>query len=91
MLVAAITVFLAILRRSRPVFELLAGHLRRLGIKVGPAMTMAEALEELRSVHPQAAVALQPLIELYEAERFSRGADPARAADLRRRLAGLKA
>ena len=79
-----------IVRRRRPVFALLAAHLRRLGIEVGDAMTMDEALQELRRLHPEAAVTLGPLMDLYEAERFSSHADPARARDLRRQLAQLR-
>lgn len=54
--------------RRRPAFELLRAHLRRLGIDVGPAMTMEEALQRVPAGD---AAALQPLVALYEAERFS--------------------
>lgn len=78
-------------RRRRPIFDLLAAHLRRLGIDVGAAMTMEEALQQLRRLQPDAAASLTPLIELYEAERFSRHADASRLRDLRRRLSELRA
>ena len=89
-IVAVAVVLLWISRRRRPIFELLAAHLRTLGIQVGPAMTMEEALAALREQHPDAALALLPLIELYEAERFSSRPDSSRARDIRRRLSELK-
>lgn len=77
--------------RRRPVFDLLASHLRALGIVVGPSMTMEEALAELRAKHPDAARELEPLVAMYEAERFSSHADPQRRKTIRRRLAALRA
>jgi hypothetical protein len=76
-------------RRRRSLFDLLAIHLARLGIVVGPAMTMEEALEKLRRMHPAAALELSPLIALYEAERFSRQSEKGRAARIRKGLAGI--
>jgi len=76
-------------RRRRSLFDLLAAHLRRLGIEVGPAMTMSEALDELRSLHPAAAAELEPLIALYEAERFSGKLEPGRVSRIRRGLAEI--
>ncbi|HSY51848.1 MAG TPA: DUF3488 and DUF4129 domain-containing transglutaminase family protein [Thermoanaerobaculia bacterium] len=73
-------------RRRRTLYDHLADHLRRLGIEVGPAMTMSEALDELQCTHPAAALELEPLIKLYEAERFSGRAEKGRAARIRRRL-----
>ena len=90
-LIAGGAVLVWIARRRRPVFELLAAHLRRLGIEVGAAMTMEEALQKLRRVHPDEASSLEPLIELYEAERFSSHPEPSRVRDIRRRLAELRA
>jgi Transglutaminase-like enzymes, putative cysteine proteases len=81
---------LALSRRRQPVFTLLAVHLRRLGIEVGPAMTMEEALSELRRTQPDAALALSPLIDLYEAERFSATPDRGRVRRIRKRLSELK-
>jgi hypothetical protein len=57
--------------RRRPVFDLLRDHLRVYGIEVRAAETMEEALIELRRKQPDAAVALAPLIALYEEGRFS--------------------
>jgi transglutaminase-like putative cysteine protease len=88
----AIGALAALIARSRrSTFDLLAAHLRTLGIAVGPAMTMEEALAALRTQHPDAARELEPVIALYEAERFSPHADPARRRDIRRRLAMLRA
>ncbi|MEA2337442.1 MAG: hypothetical protein QOE82_1449 [Thermoanaerobaculia bacterium] len=78
-------------RRRRTLFDLLAEHLHLLGIKVGESMTMAEALEELRMSHPEAAAELAPLIALYEAERFSGREERGRVRKIRERLAGLSA
>ncbi len=87
--VLALAILLA-RRRKQPLFDLLAAHLYGLGIEVGPAMTMEEALEVLRADHPDAALALEPLIALYEAERFSPRRDRSRIARIRRRLAELR-
>lgn len=79
----------AVTRRRRPVFALLAAHLRRLGMEVGPAMTMEEALVELRRSQPDAARALSPLIALYEEERFSANVDRGRLRRIRKGLAEI--
>ena len=76
-------------RRRRSLFDLLAIHLHRLGIEVGSSMTMSEALQQLRTTHPAAAAELAPLIEMYEAERFSGTASRERVSTIRRRLADL--
>ncbi|HXH41843.1 MAG TPA: transglutaminaseTgpA domain-containing protein, partial [Thermoanaerobaculia bacterium] len=76
-------------RRRRSLFDLLAAHLRRLGIDVGPAMTMSEALDELRCLHPAEAVELEPLIALYDAERFSKQPERGRVARIQRGLAEI--
>ena len=84
--------FVAILirRRRRRTFDLLASYLAAQGIRVGPAMTMEEALRELRAQHADAAEELEPLIALYEEEAFSRSRDPRKKRELRRRLAELR-
>ncbi|HEY6844364.1 MAG TPA: transglutaminase domain-containing protein, partial [Thermoanaerobaculia bacterium] len=85
-LLALLTIWVA--NRRRPAFDLLRDHLRERGINVGAAMTMEEALEELRAKQPEVAGALRPLIELYEEERFSTHSVAARSA-IRARLAEL--
>ncbi|HEX3068404.1 MAG TPA: DUF4129 domain-containing protein, partial [Thermoanaerobaculia bacterium] len=77
-------------RRRQPVFDLLAAHLRKLVIEVGPSMTMEEALDEVRRTQPAAAAALAPLIALYEAERFSARVERGRVRSIRKGLAELK-
>lgn len=77
-------------RRRRTAFDMLRDHLRTLDIEVGPAMTMEEALRILRRRHPESAAQIQPLIALYEEERFSEHGTSARAA-IRRRLQELRA
>ena len=71
LLVACALAVAFFMRRRRPLFDLLSVHLARHGIEVGPSMTMEEALQRLRSHHPEAARELEPLIALYEEERFS--------------------
>lgn len=77
-------------RRRRRMFDLLAAYLGAQGIEVGPAMTMEEALRELRERHPDAAQELAPLVALYEEETFSATSDRSRTRELRRRLAELR-
>jgi protein-glutamine gamma-glutamyltransferase len=77
-------------RRRRPLFDDLAGHLRLLGIEVGPAMTIEEALQVLRERHPDAARALAPLIAAYEEEMFSGRPDRARVDAIRKALAKMR-
>jgi transglutaminase-like putative cysteine protease len=77
-------------RGRRPLFDELSRHLSRCGIEVGPAMTMEDALRELHREQPDAARALEPLIALYEEERFSGRPDRARTTRLRRRLRELR-
>jgi hypothetical protein len=84
-LVLAVIIVL-VARRRRSLFKLLAARLRDLGIEVGPAMTMEEALAQLRATRPEAAEALAPLIALYEEEEFSPKRDRGRAAAVRRGL-----
>lgn len=91
LVLALVALTVAVMRGRRPVFALLASHLRVYGIVVGPSMTMEEALAELRANHPDAARELEPLVALYEAERFSTHADPARRRAIRKRLAELRA
>ena len=74
-------------RRRRSLFDLLAAHLHRLGIDVGPSMTMSEALNRLRITNPAAAAELAPLIAMYEAERFSGKEERGRVRRIRAALA----
>jgi transglutaminase-like putative cysteine protease len=89
-LAAAGALVIVIRRGRRSLFELLAARLRLLGIEVGPSMTMEEALVELRATRPDAAAALAPLIEWYEAEQFSARRERGRAVAVRRGLARLE-
>ena len=89
--IAAGLLLIAMSRRHRPLFDAVARQLRELGIEVGPAMTMEDALRELRTQNPDAARRLEPLIALYEEERFSARSDRSRAATLRRKLRELRA
>ena len=83
--------YLYITFRRRPTaFDLLSRHLRALAIEVGPAMTVEEALIELRVKHPDAARDMEPLIALYEEEEFSARRDPERRRLLQRRLEELR-
>jgi len=91
LVLAAGALAISVSGRRRPVFDLLASHLRGYGIVVDASMTMEEALIELRANHPDAARELEPLVALYEAERFSPHADPQRRKTIRRRLAELRA
>jgi transglutaminase-like putative cysteine protease len=77
-------------RRRRRLFDVLAAYLAAQGITVGPAMTMEEALHELRAHHPDAAEELAPLITLYEEETFGAAPDRSRARTLKRKLAELR-
>jgi hypothetical protein len=52
---------------------------------------MEEAHRHHRTTHPDAARALEPLIALYDEERFSAHQDGTRAGRVRRRLAELRA
>lgn len=90
LLVAVALLFALISRRRRPLFDLLSSHLARHGIEVGPSMTMEEALQRLRVQHAEAARALEPLIAMYEEERFSSHVDRTRVGRIRRRLAELR-
>jgi transglutaminase-like putative cysteine protease len=92
-LVGVIAIGLALIwysRRGRRPGDLLIEHLARLGIEVGPAMTMAEALAELRRTRPEAAADLEPLVKLYEEERFSARPDRSRVAVIRARLGEMR-
>lgn len=82
---AIVLLAMALAHRRRPAFELLRDHLRTRGIEVGLSMTMEEALERLDR---DTATVLQPLITLYEEERFSPHGVAARQI-IRRRLAEL--
>jgi hypothetical protein len=65
---AVAALLLLVAWQRRPPFELLRRHLAHLGIDVGPATTMEEALRRARA---DDAAGLEPLVALYEAERFS--------------------
>lgn len=90
LLVATALIVALVTRRRRPLFDLLASHLAKHGIEVGPSMTMEEALQSLRTHHAEAARALEPLIAMYEEERFSAHADRSRVKKIRRRLAEMR-
>jgi hypothetical protein len=90
LVVAGFAVVLLV-RRRRSLFDLLAAHLHRLGIDVGPSMTVSEALHELRTMHPAAAAELAPLIAMYEAERFSGTVERGRVRRIRAALAASSA
>ena len=90
-LLIGIGLAIVLIRRGRRrTFDLLATYLAAQGIRIGPSMTMEEALHELREQHAGAAEELKPLIELYEEETFSAKRDRARSRELRRRLAELR-
>lgn len=89
LLIAAGLAAILFTRRRRPLFDLLAAHLARLGIHLGPATTMEDALRELREAHPEHVAELEPLVRMYEEEEFSARRDAARRRELRRKLAEL--
>jgi len=91
LLVVIAFVLVVVKRRRRPLFDLLAADLARRGIEVSASMTMEEALQQLRSGHPEGARELAPLIALYEEERFSTRKDQSRARRIRQRLSELRA
>ena len=78
---------IALSRRRRRTFDLLAAFLKERGIEVSDAMTMEDAL---RSLDRDTARAIAPLVALYEEEEFSGRRDPTRRRMLRRRLAELR-
>lgn len=90
LLILAGGVVVVFVRSRRPLFDELSRHLAKCGIEVGPAMTMEDALRELRREQPDAARALEPLIALYEEERFSARPDRARVSTVRRKLRELR-
>ncbi len=83
LLFALLSMIVMTLRRST--FDLLARHLRRRGIELGPATTMEEALQRLT---PADRAPLAPLIAMYEAERFSAEGKRAKRA-VKRKLAEI--
>jgi transglutaminase-like putative cysteine protease len=87
---AAVAIALFLLTRRRPIFDVLAKHLAALGIPIGPAMTMEEALRELHAQRPEAARDLEPLVRMYEEEVFSSRPDRTRASRIRRRVAEMR-
>lgn len=90
-IVAAVAAALVIVRHRRPVFDLIAGRLRELGLEIHPSTTIEEALELLRSSDPIAARIVEEIVPLYEAEQFSAQRDETRVAIIRRRLTELRA
>ncbi len=84
------SIVVLIFRRRRPVFLLLAERLEQLGVRVEDATTIHEALTRLRSTNPAAATDLEPLVVLYDEERFSSRSSPERVATIRRGLAALR-
>lgn len=91
MLIAIGVVLILLKRGRRPLADVLSEQLKARGIPVGPAMTFEEALVQLRAQHPEAARELEPLVQMYEEERFSPHVDRKRAAALRRKLSALRA
>jgi hypothetical protein len=89
LIIAGFAIVMMSRRRRRSLFDLLAAHLHRLGIDVGPSMTMSEALNRLRITHPAAAAELAPLIAMYEAERFSGKVERGRRTQIQRRLSEM--
>ena len=90
-LVALVMLVFMIVRRRRPIFDLIAHRLRYLGIDVQESMTVEEALALLRARDPQAANVFAQVIELYEEEQFSARQNRGRIADIRKRLTALRA
>jgi transglutaminase-like putative cysteine protease len=88
-LAAAGILAVLVARRRRPLFDALASHLALHGIEVGPAMTLQEALETLRTRDPDLAAEYEPFVAMYDEERFSARQDRSRAAELRRKLAEM--
>jgi len=77
---------LGTLRRRRPIFFAIADRLRDLGIDVKPATTVEEALDLLRVRDPEAALAFEQIIRLYEEEQFSPRPDRDRLTEIRQLL-----
>ncbi len=88
--VALMALAVAMARRRRPLFDLIAQRLRMIGIQVDPATTVEEALALLRERDAEAAGAFARIIDLYEQEQFSPRQDRTRIADIRRRLTELR-
>ena len=76
-------------RRRRPLFDLLAAHLRAHGVEVTAAMTVEDAMRELRTRDPQLASRMEPAVAMYEELTFSPRRDRERARALRRMLQTL--
>ncbi|HET8797330.1 MAG TPA: DUF4129 domain-containing protein, partial [Thermoanaerobaculia bacterium] len=87
--VAAGLLVIVIQRRRRPLFDVLSAQFAQHGIEVNESMTMQEALEALRTREPEAAEDLEPIVVMYEEERFSAQPDRKRAAMVRRKVAEL--
>jgi transglutaminase-like putative cysteine protease len=78
-----------VIRRRRPLFDDLAAHLEQHGVEVSPSMTVEEALAKLREADLAVAIEFEPLVRMYEEERFSARTDKKRGSLLRRKLAEL--
>ena len=79
-----------VVRRRRPMFDLLSERLALFGIEVGPSTTIEEAFARLQQQRPEVASALRPLIDVYEQETFSARRAALRRRDFRRRLAAIR-
>jgi hypothetical protein len=89
LLACILVAFIALTFRRRTLFDALARHLADRGVEVGPSTTMEDALRVLRVQYPEAAQELEPLIRLYEEERFSKTRQRGRARAIRKRLAAM--
>jgi transglutaminase-like putative cysteine protease len=89
LLACILVAFIALTLRRRTLFDALASHLADRGVEVGPSTTMEDALRVLRVQQPEAAQELEPLIRLYEEERFSKTRQRGRARAIRKRLAAM--
>ncbi len=90
LVIATGAIVVMVFRHRRPVFHVLAERLEQLGVKVSDATTMDEALARLRIANPQAAAQLEPLVLLYDEERFSSRPSRERIAAIRRGLAEFR-
>lgn len=90
-LLVAIALFLSLFRRRRdPVLAGLTAYFAAREIELNEAMTLREALARLRERSLADASAVEPVIALYEEERFSERARGDRRLELRRRVAALR-
>ena len=87
LLAIAALVIVLVKQRRRPLFHLLETRLRAHGVSVSPAMTVEEAMRELRMRDADFAREIEPAVQLYEEAVFSRRANRSLSRELRRRLA----